>query len=409
MGMARGGRPRPRPEHPTTVAIFLTGSTGYIGAHVLANLLERSSEKFNLLVRARDEDEARRRLWRSVQIHLDFPRFSDYLDSRITFFRGDLTGSRFGLSDDKYRELVRSTDSVIHCAASLNRKSEKACLNVNLRGTLQVIQVASHAEADHGLRRFSHVSTVAVAGMRSNEVVQEDTAIDWDRSDYDPYARTKKFCEHMGRELLPSVSKLFLRPSIVLGDSRRPETTQFDMVRAFVFLAGLPMLPFRPNDQLDIVPVDYVADGIATLHMKERPDHEIYHLASGTGSETFQQLTDALAQAQGKRGPVFVPGLEGPSTRMVNSLARRSGKVGGIATLLKVFLPYLVWNTVFDNSRIVAELGRKPEPFSKYCFGLLRFSRDNNFQYRYQDWPGAAASSAAATPATAGPTGNSRA
>ena len=164
------------------MAIFLTGSTGYIGAHVLANLLERSSEKFNLLVRAADEDDARQRLWRSVQIHLDFPRFREYLDSRITFYRGDLTATRFGLADDTYRELVRSTGSVIHCAASLNRKSEKACLNVNLRGTLQVLQVASRADADHGLRRFSHVSTVAVAGMRSNEVVQEDTAIDWDRS-----------------------------------------------------------------------------------------------------------------------------------------------------------------------------------------------------------------------------------
>jgi thioester reductase-like protein len=408
MAMRRGARPRLRLEHPTTVAIFLTGSTGYIGAHVLANLLERAGENFNLLVRARDEDEARQRLWHAVQIHLDFPRFREALDSRIAIFRGDLTGSRFGLADDEYGQLVRSTDSVIHCAASLNRKSEKACLNVNLRGTLQVIQLASRADADHGLRRFSHVSTVAVAGMRSNEVVQEDTAIDWDRSDYDPYARTKKFCEHMGRELLPNVSKLFLRPSIVLGDSRRPETTQFDMVRAFVFLAGLPMLPFRPNDQIDIVPVDYVADGIATLHMKERPEHEIYHLASGKDSETFQQLTDALAQAQGKRGPVFVPGLEGPSTRVVNSLARRSGKVGGIATLLKVFLPYLVWNTVFDNSRIVAELGRKPEPFSKYSLGLLRFSRDNNFQYRYQDWPGAAASSAAVAPAASGAARDSR-
>ncbi len=61
------------------------------------------------------------------------------------------------------------------------------------------------------------------------------------------------------------------RPSIVLGDSRRAETTQFDMVRAFVFLAGLPVLPFRPNDQIDIVNVDFVADAIATLHQKEQP------------------------------------------------------------------------------------------------------------------------------------------
>ncbi len=97
--------------------------------------------------------------------------------------------------------LVAPTDSIIHCAASLNRKSEKSCLNVNLRGTLEVIQLAMRARDSHGLRRFSHVSTVAVAGQRANEVVAEDTAIDWNRSDYDPYARTKKFCEHMVRQV----------------------------------------------------------------------------------------------------------------------------------------------------------------------------------------------------------------
>jgi long-chain acyl-CoA synthetase len=372
------------------VAIFLTGSTGYIGAHVLANLLENSSENVNLLVRARDANEARERLWRAIQIHIEFPRLCELLDQRIAFFRGDLTGAKFGLEDDDYQRLVKTTIPSFIAPRRSIANPRRACLNVNLRGTLQVIELASRAHSDHGLRRFSHVSTVAVAGMRSNEVVEEDTAIDWDRSDYDPYARTKKFCEHMGRELLPDVSKLFLRPSIVLGDSRRAETTQFDMVRAFVFLAGLPMLPFRPGDRLDIVPVDYVADAISTLHLKEKPLHEIYHLSSGTDAETFQQLTEALASAQGKRGPMFMPGLEKSSTRMINSLARRSGKVGGIATLLKVFLPYLLWNTVFDNSRVVAELGRKPAPFSKYCYELMRFSRENNFQYSYRDWPSAA-------------------
>src|SRR6185437_15283388 len=99
-------------------------------------------------------------------------------------------------------------DSIIHCAASLNRKSEKSCLNVNLRGTLQVIKLAMSARDHHGLRRFSHVSTVAVAGQRQNEAVQEDSAIDWERSDYDPYARTKKFSEHMVNELLPDVSRI---------------------------------------------------------------------------------------------------------------------------------------------------------------------------------------------------------
>jgi thioester reductase-like protein len=369
------------------VAIFITGSTGYIGAHVAAGLLEQHAEPLNLLVRAQDQDDARRRLWRSLQLHLDFPRFHELVSSRVHIFLGDLTEKRFGLGDEDYARLVRTTDSVLHIAASLNRKSEKACLNVNLRGTLEVLKLATAARDHHGLRRISHVSTVAVAGQRSHEVVREETAIDWDRSDYDPYARTKKFCEHMIRELLPDVPRTIFRPSIVLGDSRRAETTQFDMVRAFVFLARLPFLPFRPTDKIDIVNVDFVADSIVNLHQKEKPAHDIYHLSSGAGSQTYRELTDALARARKARPPVFLPWMEKPFRAVVDRLARRKGNVGYGASLLKVFFPYLTYNTVFDNSRVVAEMGRSPAPFSAYSYPLLRFSRQHRFTYPYREWP----------------------
>ena len=369
------------------MAIFLTGSTGYIGAHVASILLERHADRLNLLVRAKTEQEAQERLWHALQLHLDFSQFHSALESRMSIFRGDLTEPHFGLSAADYAHLIGTTESVIHCAASLNRKSEKSCLNVNLRGTLEVAQIARRAHDAHGLRRFSQISTVAVAGHRSHEVVDEDSSIDWNRSDYDPYARTKKFCEHMVRELLPDVSRIVFRPSIVLGDSRRPETTQFDMVRAFVFLAGLPVLPFRPGDRLDIVPVDYVAESVVALHQKARPEHEIYHLSSGTRSETFDRLTRALAECAGKMQPAFWPGLEGNFTAVIKWLSNSRSTAGRSASLLKVFMPYLVWDTVFENSRIVAEMGRAPEPFSKYCYPLLRFSREHHFSYPYEPWP----------------------
>jgi thioester reductase-like protein len=370
------------------MAIFLTGSTGYIGGHIVANLLQGHSEPLNLLVRAKDHHEAQVRVWRALQLHLDFMRFHGFLTSRINIFRGELTEPHFGLADQDYRKLVQSTDSIIHCAASLNRKSEKSCFNVNLRGTLEVIKLAGCVRDDHGLRRISHVSTVAVAGQRKNEVVQEDAAIEWDRSDYDPYARTKKFCEHMIRELLPDVPRTIFRPSIVLGDSRRPETTQFDMVRAFVFFAGLPVLPFRPDDRIDIVPVDFVADSIVTLHQKPEAQYDTYQLSAGTGSQTFRALTDTLASVQGKRKPVFTPGAEGLFSWVVNAAATQQGSaIGSGSSLLKVFLPYLVWNTVFDNTRVVSELGRRPTPFSEYCYPLLKFSRESRFTYNYQEWP----------------------
>ena len=369
------------------MAIFLTGSTGYIGAHVAANLLGQHDASLNLLVRGRDAREAELRLWKALQLHMPFPEFYEYLQAKIRIFRGDLTDPGFGLDRADYERLVHTTDSVIHCAASLNRKSEKACLNVNLRGTLEVVQMARQSQYYHGLRRFSNISTVAVAGKRSHEVVTEDRSIEWDRSDYDPYARTKKFCEHMVRELLPDVSLTIFRPSIVLGDSRYPETTQFDMVRSFVFLAGLPVLPFRSRDRIDIVNVDFVADAISTLHMKDKPAHDTYHLSSGTGSQTFRELTTALAKAQNTRQTVFLPVMEKPFTSTVNVLANRHGRIGHGAALMKVFLPYLTWNTVFDNTRVTTELGRKPIPFSEYSFPLLRFSRQHNFSYPYKEWP----------------------
>jgi nucleoside-diphosphate-sugar epimerase len=231
--------------------------------------------------------------------------------------------------------------------------------------------------------------------MRHNEVVTEDKSIDWERSDYDPYARTKKFCEHMIHQLLPRVPRTIFRPSIVLGDSRFAQTTQFDMVRSFVFLAGLPVLPFRPNDKIDIVNVDFVADAVATLHQKENPQYDTYHLSSGRSSQTFREVTSALAAARHKRGPLFVSFLEKPFSATVNTLANYRNSAGRGAALMKVFMPYLLWNTVFDNTRVTTELGRKPVPFSRYSYPLLKFSQETQFTYPYQEWPAKVGGSAA--------------
>jgi hypothetical protein len=61
--------------------------------------------------------------------------------------------------------------------------------------------------------------------------------------------------------------------------------------------------------------------------------------------------------------------------------------LGHVASLLKVFWPYLDWNTVFDNSRVIAELGETPAKFSTYAAPLLKFSRENKFRYPARPWP----------------------
>ena len=198
------------------MTIFVTGGTGYLGSYVVTRLLEQHDERLLLMVRGEGRDQAVGKLWKGLQLHMDAARFRAALE-RIDFVAGDLTAPGLGIEGDARRRVTSSVDSVLHIAASLNRKSEKACLNSNLRGTLNVIQLARDvASARGGLRRFSHVSTVAVCGHRDREDVLEERAIDWERSDYDPYGRTKKFCEHMVRELLPDVRGLvrdgFLAP-----------------------------------------------------------------------------------------------------------------------------------------------------------------------------------------------------
>src|SRR5258708_8631715 len=137
------------------MAIFVTGSTGYLGSYLAAVFFTEHRDKLNLLVRAKTEEEARERLWTSLQLHFEFPEFAEYVNTRVRIFRGDLTGERFGLPDDEYHALVDTTDSLIHCAASLNRKSEKQSLNVNFRATLEVIQLPRRAHNPTPLLRYS--------------------------------------------------------------------------------------------------------------------------------------------------------------------------------------------------------------------------------------------------------------
>lgn len=369
------------------MATFLTGSTGYLGSYVAAGLLAKS-EPLNLLVRAKSVEDAERRLWKSLQLHMDFDAFDEHRRLRLQIFPGDLSAPLLGMTPAGRERLVETTDSVIHCAASLNRTSERACLNVNLKGTLAAVQLARGVAEHHGLRRFSQVSTVSVAGERQHEVVLEDDAVDWARRDYDAYARTKKFAEHLVRELLADIPKTVFRPAIVMGDSRFGDTTQFDMVRAFSILSGMPLLPLRPLDRIDIVPANWVADAIVTLHLREKPLHDTYHLSAGTHAETYHAITSHLARGTERRAPSFVPGLERPFGAVATTLGRWArGPVRQGARLIEVFYPYLTYDTVFDSSRVIDEVGTPPPRFTSYCLPLLEFARQHRFAYPYRPWP----------------------
>jgi hypothetical protein len=161
------------------------------------------------------------------------------------------------------------------------------------------------------------------------------------------------------------------------------------MVRAFVMLARLPVLPFNPDWHLDIVPADYVGKAIATLHQRPEVEHSIYHLSSGTRSLRYREIRRSLKLHGKSTHYTFVPGLNGAFERLIDGATGTpaSWGVSRAAALLKVFLPYLCFDTVFDNTRVVKALGEAPAPFDSYASRLLDFAVDHAMAYPYEDLP----------------------
>lgn len=367
------------------MAIFITGSTGYIGSYVTDWLLRNTDYELALLVRAPDYDAGVARLWKALQLHMEADRFHRSLD-RVAIISGDLTEPGLGLSAADYDWLVSNAESVLHNAAALNFRSERACTNHNLRGTLSVIKLARAIQEDHPLRRFTQVSTVAVAGIRPGQRIMEDEPLDWGQCDFNPYTRSKKLCEHMVRELLPDIPCLFARPSSVIGDSRFAQTTQFDMVRAMCVLADLPVLPLSPDARLDIVNADWVGASLAELHVRDNLMHDIYHLSAGSESRTIGEIAEALARGLGKRMPRFAARLATPFERAMEVLANRpqAGRLQHVGALLSVFLPYMQSDIIYDNRRTVEVIANPPTPFTAYGPSLYSWAKSVQFEFPYQ-------------------------
>ena len=371
------------------MSIFMTGGTGFIGSYVLDQLLDKTDERITLLIRAKDRAGAEEKLWKALQNHRNAESFFEGLE-RIDFAFGDLTAPKLGFDDAVYDRLVKETSSFLHIAASLNRKSAKACFNHNLRGSLSVINLARAAHEHHGLRRFDHVSTAAIAGHRSHEVLTEDQTLDWERSDYDTYARTKKFVEHMCDELLPDVQRVVYRPTTIMGDSRHPRTTAFDMTRAFATLADLPIVPMDGRARVDIANVDWVSKVISTVFLQDKPAHDAYSLSSGVASNTADEIANRINHELGRRPTRFVRQLDSGFKGVIEAMNALPGRnaITYTGALLKVFWPYITYDTVFDNSRAVAALGGElPLPFVDYCTPLYKWVKQHGYRYPHAPMP----------------------
>lgn len=358
--------------------LFVTGATGFVGgAFVGRALAQRPELQVDALVRAQNVTHARDRLWEALSPHLDAATFLGLWGRRLNPVLGDLVQPGLGLSAAARAALGEREITVVHCAASVNRRSTAAAVQGNVLGTLEVATLARDLLSRGTLRRFVNVSTVSVAGPRQSTCVGEDEPLDFSREDHDAYSWSKRLAERMVHTLLPGRS-VCARPSSVIGHSASPRTTQFDMLRAYEVFRRTPVVAVQRAWRQDIVPVDWVAD--ALLALVERPTllHDTYHLSAGTSSVTFGQLAECL----GVSGKLFAPWLGTPLRWFFSALAAlpRGLALRRVGQLMKVFWPYAVADVVFDNRRLREELGLSPPPFVGYARASLEHARATRFK-----------------------------
>jgi hypothetical protein len=100
--------------------IFLSGATGFLGCHLLQDLIDNSSANIHCLVRVShsSQSDAQHRLdscLRKYNVHLTREQLS-----RVIVHDGDLTLPLFGLPEDRFLQLSNCIDVVIHNGAHVN-------------------------------------------------------------------------------------------------------------------------------------------------------------------------------------------------------------------------------------------------------------------------------------------------
>ncbi len=296
-GEAESALPRAPVTAPSPEGTFLTGATGFLGAHLLVDLLESLPGAVTCLVRAPDPVAGLRRL-RSAVRHYAPDRSVDW--SRVVAVPGDLASPAFGLGECPFRALAGSIRRVLHNGATLDFIQPAAALApANIGGTREAIRLAELAGAE-----LHHVSTVGV--LPTDHPTRDGRLLEAPAADGAPewipcgYTETKRAAERAVLEAAARGLKVRVyRPAVIAGSSRAGTWNVDDAICRI--LKGCVQAGVAPLLDWDInaVPVDAVSRGLVRLLAERPPTGGIVHLASATPLP-FRALIDAV-RGQGWR------------------------------------------------------------------------------------------------------------
>jgi thioester reductase-like protein len=263
-------------------AVFLTGSTGFLGSHLLKELLENGCQELYCLVRGGEPE-------RLFQILSDYfgEQWVSKNKQKLTILDGNLCRPLMGLSENTLNELTHSVGTILHAAADVRHYAEEGhSLRTNVDGTVQAIHLAQRTGAE-----LLHISTASVCGdylldHPSKEVrfTENDLEIgqNWEEN---LYIKGKFLAE----QKIFSAASHGLRAQIfrigrLVGRSQDGKFQRNPKSNAFYgLLRGLLLLNCVPeslkNIPIELCPVDECAKAIILLSLHpSTKSPAVYHL-----------------------------------------------------------------------------------------------------------------------------------
>jgi nucleoside-diphosphate-sugar epimerase len=182
--------------------ILVTGATGFVGSHLLLQLLE-SKERVCAIYRNSASISKTKALFQLYK--------KENLFKKITWVQADIT-------DVPSLELAfKNVDYVYHCAAlvSFDPKDEEVLRKVNIEGTANVVNFC----LAYNVKKLCHVSSIAALGdLLPHESITDETK-EWNpEKQHSDYAISKYGAEmEVWRGQQEGLDVVIVNPGVILG------------------------------------------------------------------------------------------------------------------------------------------------------------------------------------------------
>jgi thioester reductase-like protein len=337
--------------------VLLTGATGFLGMELLARLIEQGDTEVICLIRAPSANAAAERLATVFGRLYEQPPASVEL---VTAIPGDVAADDLGLDSRDRDALISKVTTVVHCAASISFDlSLEEARQVNTGGAIRMLELSRAIAASGRLRRHLHVSTAYVAGRYRG--LFKETDLDLGQGFRNTYEHSKFDGEQAIGAAAGELPLVIARPSIIVGDSRSGWTSAFNVIywpmRAFS--RGLmDEVAIDPDGLADIVPIDYVADGLLALLGADAVSGTVA-LVAGAAAPTNAELIELACRQFGREPPRIVAD---PASRLQET---------------ELYVPYFGIGATLDDARarvLLGPLGLAAPPLRDYFATLIEYA-----------------------------------